>query len=431
MRRNRKKNTKLLLILLIVGLTVGFAALATTLKINGSASLGKNTWRIYWDNVGNVSKTEAVDVLTGATIDPLNEKELYFSVTLNEPGDYYEFQVDATNGGTLDAMVGIVKTTINDDEDEELPPYINYSVTYADGSELGQYQILPRADSSTTPATPTRERIKVRIELSMNITQEQLESIGDDDTYDICVEIPYDLADDHAYDRNVVEFVLPEGKTAETLTVGDEICVKDQCFNFVRYDEHGDAVLLAKWNLNVGSSPKGGTETFIQDSEVRGDWNDNGTMRDYGRVTFGTSSYWYDFDNYVLKSKYGSSFPATIYDPDLDGNPGTQTYSIAYYVKRYKTILEGAEYGATIKTARLLLHEEAKGTLGCPANPDLPKGPCTTTGDVEFVTNTDYWLGTAYNYYYLYRVDFGSMSDEGAEAWHGVRPVIVVEKSNL
>ena len=51
--RNKKRNRIFLLLILLLGIGIGFAALATTLKINGSTTITKNTWNIYWDNVAN------------------------------------------------------------------------------------------------------------------------------------------------------------------------------------------------------------------------------------------------------------------------------------------------------------------------------------------------------------------------------------------
>ena len=47
--RYKKKNRIFLLIILLLGLSIGFAALSTTLKIDGSTILKKNIWSVYWD----------------------------------------------------------------------------------------------------------------------------------------------------------------------------------------------------------------------------------------------------------------------------------------------------------------------------------------------------------------------------------------------
>ena len=91
--------------MLLCGLGIGYSFLTTTLSINGTADVDANTWNIYWDNVqvktGSVSGTQ---VTTAPTIDT-NKTTVSFQVNLKQPGEYYEFTVDAKNDGSIDAMV--------------------------------------------------------------------------------------------------------------------------------------------------------------------------------------------------------------------------------------------------------------------------------------------------------------------------------------
>ena len=128
MRKRDKINKIFALVLILLGITIGYAALSTTLKINGTTNIGKNTWDVYWDNLGNISKSSSTTVVKGAQIDEHDDEKIDFEIKLNEPGDYYEFQVDAVNNGTLDAMTSLVSTIINSDENASLPPYIIYTI---------------------------------------------------------------------------------------------------------------------------------------------------------------------------------------------------------------------------------------------------------------------------------------------------------------
>ena len=445
--RNKKRNRILFLLILLLGIGIGFAALATTLKINGSATINKNTWNIYWDNVANeTGVTPETHPQITADENNVPKTLLTWSVTLNEPGDYYEFEVDAVNAGTLDAeIIGIDSKVGNDSiistvegelveaDPTPVPSYIKYSVKYADGSSVGLGDKLPKApDLTSTPPVYTRKTYKIRVEYDRNaVTNAQVNGMTDDVTLSFTYHVTYGQA------APVVpaSWTLPEGKNANNLEVGDELCIKDQCFNFVKYDSNGDAVLLAKYNLNVDgyNGPYGGTATNIQNSEVRGEWNDGGTMKDYGRVGFSYNYYWYEWDGAAgIKPKYNAdNYPVNVYDPDYMEQPGNSTYSIAYYVEPYKDILEGSEYGTTIKKIRLLTYEEAVDTLGCSFDVSNGYGPCPTTGATAFVSNTDYWLGSARTATMVYRVLFNRMVDGMYYDNHGVRPVIVVEKSNL
>ena len=131
--RNKKKNRMLLLIILLLGISIGFAALSTTLKINGSAILNKNTWSIYWDEasiVVNPDGKSGTPVVTDGD-DGAENTKLTWNVSLDLPGDFYEFTIDAVNAGTIDAMVENIDETL-----PTLPSYIKYSVTYASGVPL-------------------------------------------------------------------------------------------------------------------------------------------------------------------------------------------------------------------------------------------------------------------------------------------------------
>ena len=221
--------------------------------------------------------------------------------------------------------------------------------------------------------------------------------------------------------QSIVEpplYTLPYGRTESNLQLGDEICVNGdttECFNFIRYD--GDnVVMLSKWNLNVGSKAKG-TATNLQDSDVKG-YVSSGTK--YGNVTFSGTNYWYDGS--ALKSKYGSSYQADVYDTDYIDASGNN-YSVAYYVENYKNVLE--TYGLNVQSARLLTYSEATTNVGCSGS------SCPTNG---FITNTSFWLGSARNSSGVWdvRSDRSFLSyDYYNDYYFGVRPVIVIYKFDI
>ena len=104
MKKNKKRNRIMLLLILLLGITVGFAALATTLKINGNASITKNNWSVYWDEdsiaVTQGSKGDTMPGVVNGEDGSVNTK-VNWNVNLEVPGDFYEFTIDATNNGTI------------------------------------------------------------------------------------------------------------------------------------------------------------------------------------------------------------------------------------------------------------------------------------------------------------------------------------------
>lgn len=240
---------------------------------------------------------------------------------------------------------------------------------------------------------------------------------------------------------NTSPWILPKGKTKNNLEEGDEVCIKEQCFNFIKYEgaNSEDIVLFAKYNLKVGKIfgkyyDDLGEYTIndegygLQSSEARGyieNKSNNGT------VLFSKTNYW--DDNGTPSSSYPGLYQSpnypTIYDPiNYGGEPGENNYSIAYYVEQYKAKLEN-EYDATIKNARLLTYNDLLDqNLGC----DLNNFQCSTS---SFITNTTFWLGTACGYdYIMYILTSGYMASGATgdpSPTQGVRPIIVISKNTL
>ena len=155
------RNKKSFLFLLILCLGVGFAFLSSQLTITGNTSVSGNKWSVYFNNVqvtdGSVDAS-VVPTVTGTTTTSLN-----YTVSLDKPGDFYEFTVDAVNAGTIDAMIdSVTMTTL----DTDVAKYISYTATYLDGTELAQNDVL-EADDSTT--------YKVRVEYKKNIEATDLD----------------------------------------------------------------------------------------------------------------------------------------------------------------------------------------------------------------------------------------------------------------
>ncbi len=161
----KRKDYLILLLLLLVGLSVGYALLQTDLKINGSSIIKGSSWNIHFDNL-NVTNG-SVELSTGdvaASIQSTNT-DINYTITLNTPGDYYEFTVDAVNAGTVDGMVESITSKLNNEPISSLPLYLNYSVSYSDGKEIGVNHLLKAGK---------RETYKVRIEFKRDIDNNDL-----------------------------------------------------------------------------------------------------------------------------------------------------------------------------------------------------------------------------------------------------------------
>lgn len=155
----KKKNTQLLVIAVlsfaILFMTVGFATYATTLTIHGTATVQPNTWSVHYVDTTYAETTGS----KAATSKTITNTDVTYSVTLNKPGDFYEFSIDVINDGSFDAVLkAITMSTLTEAQDK----YLNYTLTY-DGtpytaSQTGLSNSLPFASGSNT------KTVKVRVE---------------------------------------------------------------------------------------------------------------------------------------------------------------------------------------------------------------------------------------------------------------------------
>ena len=182
--QKKKKLTNLLIVcLLFIGIV--YAILTANLQINGTAKIGGNTWDIHFNNIQ--INENSVALSTGdsaATIDPENNCKVDFEVTLSLPGDFYEFTVDVVNSGTIDGMVQTYTIP-------NVPDYLDYTITYADGMSLAQNQLLSAGATET---------YKVRLEF-----KNDLEELPDAETLSTSFEVTYVQADSSAIPVRVPE----------------------------------------------------------------------------------------------------------------------------------------------------------------------------------------------------------------------------------
>lgn len=193
MKFNKKKNSWYILGILLLIIGIGYALLSTTLKIDGLVNLKGNTWNIYFDNFqetpGSVVANPA-PVIVGT-----NTTELEYTVDFTKPGDFYEFTVDAVNGGSIDGMIDVVSNNAYNSTgttEITLPSYLKSSVTYIDGSEIKQNHLLSSGKSET---------FRVRVEFDKNVDVGNLPS--NDETITFKFSTIYKQANDDAKPRYI------------------------------------------------------------------------------------------------------------------------------------------------------------------------------------------------------------------------------------
>lgn len=169
----------LITITLLIIINIGFATISSTLKIRGSGFIGDVRWDIHFENL--TEKSNKITILQPATIIE-NTTEIEYSIKLNVPGSYYEFETDIKNGGTIDAQLATEPTISGITEEQDV--YTNYVVTYSDDTPIRIGDIIKAGES---------RKLKVRIEMEKDITASQLPTT--EQQLNLIVDLNYIQAD--------------------------------------------------------------------------------------------------------------------------------------------------------------------------------------------------------------------------------------------
>ena len=191
--RRRKINKFTILLILLLGITLGYALISTTLKMTGTTGIAKHSWNVYWDNavVNPNCSTPTVNPTIGQNSGEPTNTKVTWTATLTFPGDYYEFTVDAVNNGDIDAMVSSVDPVII----PALPDYIKYEITYDDGSTPAQYDKLAKKQDDE----PTIQTYNIKVWYDKaETTASTVNDMYDDETYTFSLGITYEMATEEA-----------------------------------------------------------------------------------------------------------------------------------------------------------------------------------------------------------------------------------------
>ena len=143
-KKSNRKFVLLVLALLLLTITVGYATLSTTLEIKGTSKINNAAWNVHFANLnvteGSVAATKVASIdTTTTTID--------YDVNLTKPGDFYEFTVDVTNTGSINAKLSAMPTLSGVSTEQDV--YTNYTVTYSDCKAIGANDKLAAGETKT------------------------------------------------------------------------------------------------------------------------------------------------------------------------------------------------------------------------------------------------------------------------------------------
>ena len=378
----KERSVKLLIIsilfMLIAGLTVAFAALSTTLNINGTAYLDAAKWGIRFENLSSPTKIGSATTTGTAKIEESKAAEITgMNVGLSIPGDKIVYTVDLVNKGTINAKIDNIEKTVLTQEQQR---YLTFKVTDKNGYEIKQGDILSAGET---------KKITITIEFIKDLTKEDLPK--QTSTISLSYKLNFVQTDEKATSGS-------QGDNEKTYAVGDEFCLENECFYVIK--DNGTTVdAFAKQNVN--------TESNRQDSNAK-------TLA-FAEKTSGSYGYWADSSGELL-SKYGTSYPENVFDSNSNLYTPTQNY---------KTYLKNT-LGKTSVDARLITYEELN-SLGCNGSNSCKLAP-------SWVYSTYYWTASADTHYSVYIVRSNGLFDSDLfdnSGRYGLRPVITISKSDI
>ena len=167
--KKEKKNILIgALLVAIIAMAVGYAALAQQLTINGTAQVS-STWDVKFTSIsaGTASNSAGVaSTATNKTPPKITNTTATFDVEFQTPGDTMEYDIIVTNNGSLDAkLANVVATASSADGSGDLQLTeangINYEITI-DGRPYASAQNTVLAGKpSDGPAKTSTIHVKV------------------------------------------------------------------------------------------------------------------------------------------------------------------------------------------------------------------------------------------------------------------------------
>lgn len=166
-RRRIRRNHFYFVIILILfaSIGVGYAALTSTISINGTTQITSAKWDVHF---ANVTKGANSVVATSATLSDNNTTLTVSGINLKTLGAEYEVYVNVVNAGTIDAnLSSLVKSSLTTAQQK----YLTYTVTYAWNTPIKENDLLKAGSSETL-------RISIKYTDDKKLTPTTSQTIG-------------------------------------------------------------------------------------------------------------------------------------------------------------------------------------------------------------------------------------------------------------
>ena len=396
MEKERRTKALVIVVMLIVvaGLTVAFASLSSVLNIKGTAYLDAAKWGIKFQNLSEPVKVGTATTTGTTKIEETKSAQITgINVELSTPGDKVTYTVDLVNEGTINAKIDNIEKTVLTSEQQK---YLTFKITDKDGKEVTEGDILSKGET---------RNLTITIEFIKDLTKEDLPT--NTSTISLSYKLNFVQTNDEATTSK-------NSNVDKTYAVGDEFCLGEECFYTIK--DNGDMVeALSKYNINTTSNVQdenANTIAFAVPDESKKKINCSASVGCY-------YGYWTDdTSNHNLLSKYGTKYPANVFDSNSN---------LYEPVQNYKTYLKNT-LGKTSVDARLITYEELI-DLGC------TKYKYTCKSAPSWVYSVGYWTFSAYDNYRVWVVHSNGDFNHGLGFDHttasGLRPVITISKTEL
>ena len=149
------------LVLSVVGISVGFAAMSSQLTINGTANVVPASWKVKFANLSSPAITGDAEVVQAPTIESDTHIGNY-EVKLTKPGDQVVYTFDIVNEGSIDAELSdytfttptITGTGDKADADAAIvTSNLVYTLTYDDGTAINTNDGLDKDQTKSLKLT--------------------------------------------------------------------------------------------------------------------------------------------------------------------------------------------------------------------------------------------------------------------------------------
>ncbi len=452
MEKERRTKALVVVVLLIVvaGLTVAFAALSSALNINGTAYLDAAKWGIKFENLSEPVSVGTATVAGTAKIEETKSAEINgINVSLSTPGDKVTYTVDLVNEGTINAKIDKIEKTELTSEQQK---YLTFKVTDKEGKEVSEGDILSAGET---------KNLTITIEFIKDLTKEDLPtSIS---TISLSYKLNFVQTDEKVTSAGQgTQQACTSFDKKDTYNVGDVISLCNTSTNksedfYVISDNGTTVTALAKYNLLVGDTVEWDWNTMTQtkvtpiptseegyglQSSVAANYELVDTENDttipntntvIGGIKFANPDetkkkdncsdsfgcyygYWTDSSGNFL-SKYGTEGHPNVFDSNSN---------LYTPLNNYKTYLKST-LGKTSVDTRLMTYKDFE-NLNCDNNSCASKMP--------WLFSVNYWTSSAYTADSLNAVFSPSVSNLGVAPFDvtgyvGLRPVITISKSEL